>query len=66
MTLLQSLLADYVHSHDDGEANTFYEQSTRSLLKMCIGTNVAVGVASETYTNQKKRFRIEKKGFRTT
>jgi hypothetical protein len=27
------MLADYVHSHDDGEANTFYEQSTRSLLK---------------------------------
>ena len=31
-----SLLADYVHSHDDGEANTFYEQSTRSLLKMAL------------------------------
>ncbi|NBA78681.1 hypothetical protein GOQ04_24215 [Emticicia sp. ODNR4P] len=30
---LASMLADYVHSHDDGEANTFYEQSTRSLLK---------------------------------
>lgn len=31
-----SLLADYVHSHDDGEANTYYEQSTRSLLKMAL------------------------------
>ncbi|CAH0995518.1 hypothetical protein EMA8858_01641 [Emticicia aquatica] len=31
-----SLLADYVHSHDDGEVNTFYEQSTRSLLKMAL------------------------------
>ena len=31
-----SLLAEYVHSHDDGEANTFYEQSTRSLLKMAL------------------------------
>lgn len=30
------LLADYVHSHDDGEMNTFYEQSTRSLLKMAL------------------------------
>lgn len=33
---LASLLADYVHSHDDGEANTYYEQSTRSLLKMAL------------------------------
>ncbi len=33
---LAGLLADYVHSHDDGEANTFYEQSTRSLLKMAL------------------------------
>lgn len=31
-----ALLADYVHSHDDGETNTFYEQSTRSLLKMAL------------------------------
>lgn len=31
-----NLLADYVHSHDDGEANTYYEQSTRSLLKMAL------------------------------
>lgn len=31
-----SLLADYVHSHDDGEANTYYEQSTRSLLKSAL------------------------------
>ena len=33
---LASMLADYVHSHDDAEANTFYEQSTRSLLKMAL------------------------------
>jgi hypothetical protein len=31
-----NLLADYIHSHDDGEANTYYEQSTRSLLKMAL------------------------------
>lgn len=31
-----SLLAEYVHSHDDGEANTYYEQSTRSLLKSAL------------------------------
>lgn len=31
-----AILADYVHSHDDGEMNTFYEQSTRSLLKMAL------------------------------
>ncbi|WP_064197017.1 MULTISPECIES: hypothetical protein [Emticicia] len=31
-----SLLAEYVHSHDDGEANTYYEQSTKSLLKMSL------------------------------
>lgn len=31
-----SLLAEYIHSHDDGETNTFYEQSTRSLLKMAL------------------------------
>lgn len=31
-----SLLEEYVHSHDDGEANTFYEESTRSLLKMAL------------------------------
>lgn len=33
---LAALMAEYVHSHDDGEANTFYEQSTRSLLKMAL------------------------------
>lgn len=33
---IAELLADYVHSHDDGEMNTFYEQSTRSLLKMAL------------------------------
>ncbi|GAB3928727.1 hypothetical protein [Larkinella terrae] len=31
-----ALLEQYIHSHDDGEANTFYEQSTRSLLKMAL------------------------------
>lgn len=31
-----AILKDYVHNHDDGEANTFYEQSTRSLLKMAL------------------------------
>jgi hypothetical protein len=30
---LAELLEAYVHSHDDAEANTFYEASTRSLLK---------------------------------
>ncbi|WP_234734433.1 hypothetical protein [Tellurirhabdus bombi] len=30
---LAALMEQYVHSHDDGEANTFYEQSTKSLLK---------------------------------
>jgi hypothetical protein len=29
-------MEQYVHSHDDGEMNTFYEQSTRSLLKMAL------------------------------
>lgn len=33
---LAAMLADYVHSHDDGEMNTFYEQSTRSLLKSAL------------------------------
>lgn len=31
-----SILEEYVHSHDDAETNTFYEQSTRSLLKMAL------------------------------
>ncbi|RRB02169.1 hypothetical protein [Larkinella rosea] len=31
-----ALLEQYIHSHDDGEVNTFYEQSTRSLLKMAL------------------------------
>ena len=31
-----SLLADYIHSHDNGEVNTYYEQSTRSLLKSAL------------------------------
>lgn len=30
---LEDLLADYIHDHDDAEYNTFYEASTRSLLK---------------------------------
>lgn len=33
---LAALMAEYVHSHDDAEINTFYEQSTRSLLKMAL------------------------------
>lgn len=33
---LAALMEQYVHSHDDGELNTFYEQSTRSLLKMAL------------------------------
>ncbi|MBA4852735.1 DUF4175 family protein [Emticicia sp. BO119] len=31
-----AILKDYVHNHDDAETNTFYEQSTRSLLKMAL------------------------------
>ncbi|MCP9769479.1 hypothetical protein EGI22_16365 [Lacihabitans sp. LS3-19] len=33
---LAAMMAEYVHSHDDADANTFYEQSTRSLLKMAL------------------------------
>ncbi|MPR34068.1 hypothetical protein [Salmonirosea aquatica] len=33
---LAALMEQYVHSHDDGEVNTFHEQSTRSLLKMAL------------------------------
>ncbi|TDB60806.1 hypothetical protein [Arundinibacter roseus] len=33
---LAALMEQYVHAHDDGEVNTFYEQSTRSLLKMAL------------------------------
>lgn len=33
---LAEILAEYVHSHDDAESNTFYEQSTRSLLKSAL------------------------------
>ncbi len=33
---LADILAEYVHSHDDAESNTFYEQSTRSLLKTAL------------------------------
>ncbi len=31
-----AILEQYTHSHDDAETNTFYEQSTRSLLKMAL------------------------------
>lgn len=33
---LAALMEQYTHSHDDAETNTFYEQSTRSLLKMAL------------------------------
>jgi hypothetical protein len=33
---LAALMEQYVHNHDSGEMNTFYEQSTRSLLKMSL------------------------------
>lgn len=33
---LAALMEQYVHSHDNAETNTFYEQSTRSLLKMAL------------------------------
>ncbi|MBO0929951.1 hypothetical protein [Fibrella aquatilis] len=33
---LAALMEQYVHNHDNGEVNTFYEQSTRSLLKMVL------------------------------
>ena len=33
---LAALMAQYVHAHDNAETNTFYEQSTRSLLKMSL------------------------------
>ncbi|CCH51438.1 hypothetical protein BN8_00362 [Fibrisoma limi BUZ 3] len=33
---IAAMMEQYVHSHDDGEANTYYEQSTRSLLKMAL------------------------------
>lgn len=33
---LAALMEQYVHEHDDAETNTFYEQSTRSLLKMAL------------------------------
>ena len=31
-----ALMEQYVHAHDNAETNTFYEQSTRSLLKMAL------------------------------
>jgi hypothetical protein len=33
---LAALMEQYTHAHDDAETNTFYEQSTRSLLKMAL------------------------------
>uniref|UniRef100_UPI003F6E7EDD hypothetical protein n=1 Tax=Dyadobacter sp. TaxID=1914288 RepID=UPI003F6E7EDD len=33
---LAALMEQYTHSHDDAETNTFYEQSTRSLLKSAL------------------------------
>ncbi len=33
---MAALMEQYVHNHDNGEVNTFYEQSTRSLLKMAL------------------------------
>lgn len=33
---LAALMEQYVHAHDNGEMNTFYEESTRSLLKMAL------------------------------
>jgi hypothetical protein len=33
---MAALMEQYVHNHDNGEMNTFYEQSTRSLLKMAL------------------------------
>lgn len=33
---MAALMEQYVHNHDSGEMNTFYEQSTRSLLKMAL------------------------------
>lgn len=33
---LAALMEQYTHAHDDAETNTFYEQSTRGLLKMAL------------------------------
>lgn len=33
---LAALMEQYVHAHDNAETNTFYEKSTRSLLKMAL------------------------------
>ncbi|HSJ68269.1 MAG TPA: hypothetical protein VK921_11360 [Anditalea sp.] len=33
---LSALMEQYLHNHDDGEVNTYYEESTRSLLKMAL------------------------------
>lgn len=33
---IAAMMEQYVHAHDDAEVNTFYEESTRSLLKMAL------------------------------
>ncbi len=33
---LAALMSSYLHDHDSGEKNTYFEQSTRSLLKMAL------------------------------
>ena len=33
---LATMMEQYVHAHDNAETNTFYEKSTRSLLKMAL------------------------------
>lgn len=33
---LSELMEQYLHNHDDGEVNTYYEASTRTLLKMAL------------------------------
>jgi len=33
---MAALMSSYLHDHDSGETNTYFEQSTRSLLKMAL------------------------------
>ncbi|TDQ18836.1 hypothetical protein DFQ04_0644 [Algoriphagus boseongensis] len=33
---IESLLSEFMHAHDDGELNTYYEQSTRGALKSAL------------------------------
>jgi len=33
---IESLLLEYMHAHDDGELNTYYEESTRGALKSAL------------------------------